>query len=66
MRFGLLLGTVVGPVVLGLIFFVIFTPIAFLMRLVGRDELRLKFKEKNTHWIKRGTPMQTDSFNHQF
>ena len=66
MRFGLLLGTIVNPIVLGLIFFVLFTPIAFLMRLSGRDKLRLKFKEKNTHWIKRGTPMQTESFKYQF
>ena len=66
MRFGLLLGMIISPIVLGLIFFVLFTPIAFLMRLCGRDELRLKCKEKNTHWINRDPPMQTDSFKHQF
>ena len=66
MRFGLLLGMIANPIVLGLIFFVMFTPIAFLMRLRGRDELRLKFKEKNTHWINRDTQKQTDTFKHQF
>jgi hypothetical protein len=66
MRFGLLLGMIVSPIVLGLIFFIMFTPVAFLMRLRGRDELRLKSKEKHTHWIQRDTPMQTDSFKHQF
>ena len=65
-RFGLLLGMIVSPIVLGLIFFVLVTPIAFLMRLRGRDELRLKFQEKSTHWIKRDTPMETGSFKHQF
>ena len=49
MRFGILLGKIVSPIVLGVIFFGIFTPIAFLMRLRGRDQLRLKFKSKNTH-----------------
>ena len=39
MRFGLLLGMIVSPIVLGLIFFGLFTPIAILMRLSGRDEL---------------------------
>jgi len=65
-RFGLLLGTIVNPIVLGLIFFVLFTPIAFLMRLCDRDELRLKFKKKSSHWIKRDTSVQTESFKHQF
>ena len=46
MRFGLLLGMIVSPIVLGVIFFFLFTPIAFIMRLIGRDELRLKFKNK--------------------
>lgn len=44
MRFGLLLGMIVSPIVLGLIFFGLFTPLAFFMRISGRDELRLKFK----------------------
>ena len=66
MRFGLLLGMIVSPIVLGLIFFVMFTPIAFAMRLFGRDELRLRFKDKSSHWIKRETSTQSDSFKHQF
>jgi len=66
MRFGLLLGMIVSPIVLGVIFFGLFTPIAFLMRLSGRDELRLKFKQKNTHWITRDDTIQADSFKNQF
>ena len=49
MRFGLLLGMIVSPIVLGIIFFGLFTPIAFVMRLSGRDELRLKFLKKPSH-----------------
>ena len=66
MRFGLLLGMIVSPIVLGIIFFVLFTPIAILMRLSGRDELRLKFNKKATNWIPRSEPIKSDSFKHQF
>ena len=66
MRFGLLLGIIVSPIVLGVIFFGLFTPIAMLMRLSGRDELRLKFAQKASHWILRGEPIKSESFKNQF
>lgn len=66
MCFGLLLGIIVSPVVLGVIFFGLFTPIAILMRLSGRDELRLKFSRKASHWITRSEPIKSESFKHQF
>ena len=66
MRFGLLLGMIVSPIVLGVIFFGLFTPIAILMRLSGRDELRLKFSQKGSHWITRSEPIKSGSFKHQF
>ena len=66
MRFGLLLGMIVSPIVLGIIFFGLFTPIAMLMRLGGRDELRLKFRQKASHWITRSEPIKSESFKQQF
>ena len=67
MRFGLLLGMIISPLVLGVIFFGLFSPIAILSRFFGRDELRLTFKEKPTHWILREpTTAQTDAFKQQF
>ena len=66
MRFGLLLGMIVSPIVLGVIFFGLFTPIAMLMRFSGRDELRLKFNQKASHWISREEPIKSESFKHQF
>ena len=66
MRFGLLLGMIVSPIVLGVIFFGLFTPIAMLMRLSGRDELRLKYAQKASHWISRGELIKSKSFKHQF
>ena len=66
MRFGLLLGIIVSPIVLGVIFFGLFTPIATLMRLSGRDELKLKFSKKASHWISRSESIKSDSFKNQF
>jgi len=67
MRFGLLLGMIVNPIVLGLIFFLIFTPISFLMRLFGRDELRLKVKKADSYWkMREPNGPSAESFKHQF
>ena len=66
MKFGMLLGMIVSPIIMGIVFFGIFTPIAILMRLSGRDELRLLFKKKKTHWIIRKNFNQIDFFKKQF
>ena len=67
MLFGLLLGSIVSPIVLGIIFFGLFTPIAMLMRLSGRDELNLKLNQKQSHWISRKKlTVKTESFKYQF
>ena len=66
MHFGLLLGMIISPIVLGIIFFGLFTPIAILMRLSGRDELRLKFTKKTSHWVSRSEPIKSESFKQQF
>ena len=53
-KFGLLLGRIVSPVIMGVIFFLVVTPTGFLVRIFGKDLLNLKFlKEKETYWIKR-------------
>ncbi len=66
MKFGLLLGIVVSPIILGIIFFGIFTPIATLMRIFGRDELHLRLKKKTTYWIRRKETEENNSFKNQF
>ena len=66
-QLGMLLGKIVSPIVLGIIFFALITPIAFLTRLYGRDELRLKKLNVASYWIDRSPPGPTsDSFNNQF
>lgn len=66
MKFGLLLSAIISPIVLGIIFFGLITPIALFMRLSGRDELRLKFSKKSSHWILRSEPIKSESFKQQF
>lgn len=66
MRLGILLGMIISPIIMGIIFFGIFTPIAFLMRFSKRDELRLRVNKQKTHWIDRKTLIKVDSFKKQF
>ena len=66
MRLGLLLGMIVSPIILGIIFFGLVTPYGVVMRMFGRDELRLKFTNKSSHWISRSESIKSDSFKNQF
>ena len=68
MYIGAILGGVVSPIVLGLLFFFVFSPIAIVMRITGRDELKLRMIEKPSHWIKRekGLEPQSETFPRQF
>ena len=66
MRFGLLIGMIVSPIVLGIIFFFIFTPIALVTRVFGRDELRLRMTNEGSYWIKRTVTTRSESFKNQF
>ena len=63
---GLLLGMIIGPIVLGIIFFGLFTPIAFMMRLFGRVELCLKIHKDSSYWSPRRTDIDSESFKNQF
>jgi hypothetical protein len=55
-RFGLLLGKIVSPVIMGIIFFIIVTPIAFFMSILGNDLLNLKYNNNKSYWIKKKWP----------
>ena len=55
-KFGLLLGKIISPIIMGIIFFLVVTPIAGIMRLLKKDLLNLKFKENNTYWIDKSGP----------
>jgi predicted membrane metal-binding protein len=50
-RFGILLGKIVSPIVMGIVYFGVVTPIGLIMKLFGKDILNLKIdKNKNTYW----------------
>ena len=55
-KFGLLLGKIVSPLIMGIIFFFVVTPTAFIMRIIGKDLLNLKFSNKKTYWIEKTGP----------
>ena len=55
-KFGLLLGKIVSPLIMGIIFFFVVTPTAFIMRIIGKDLLNLKFNNKKTYWIEKTGP----------
>lgn len=68
LRLGLLLGRVVSPLALGLLFYLVFAPLGLLMRLTGKDPLRRRREPgADSYWIAReppGPPPQ--SMNRQF
>ena len=55
-KFGLLLGKIISPIIMGIIFFCVVTPIGLFMRLLKKDILNLKFSNLNTYWIKKEGP----------
>ena len=55
-KFGILLGKIVSPVVMGIIFFLVVTPIGLVMRLLGKDLLNLKYNNNKSYWIKKNGP----------
>ena len=56
-KLGTLLGKVVSPIALGILFYGVLTPIALVVRLTGQDPLRLKFDlEADSYWIERKPP----------
>jgi len=64
-KFGILLGSIVSPIVMGIVFFLVVTPIGVIMRFLGKDLLRInKSKPISTYWINRDK--QKNSMKKQF
>jgi len=55
-KFGIFLGKIVSPIILGAIFFLIVTPTGLLLRLFGKDVINLKYNKDNSYWIKKTGP----------
>ena len=65
MKFGIFLGSIISPFVMGVVFFMVVTPIGLIMRFLGKDLLRIKkSKFVSTYWISR--EKQNNTMKRQF
>jgi hypothetical protein len=55
-KFGILLGKIISPLVMGLIFFFVVTPIGILMKILRKDLLNLRFNQNKTYWVEKTEP----------
>ena len=64
-KFGLLIGSIVAPIVMAFVYFVTVLPTGLIMRLLGKDLLKQKLdKNSKSYWVKRSEPM--GSMKNQF
>ena len=63
-KFGLFLGKIVSPIVMGIIFFFVVTPTGIIMKLLRKDLLNLKKNNSNTYWIEKKN--ENSSMKNQF
>jgi hypothetical protein len=54
-KFGIFLGRIVSPVIMGLVFYLVVTPTGLIMRMLNKDILNLKKKKTKSYWINRET-----------
>ena len=65
MKFGIFLGSIISPFVMGVVFFMVVTPVGLIMRFLGKDLLRIKkSKFVSTYWISR--EKQSNTMKRQF
>ena len=55
-KLGIILGKIISPIIMGIIFFFVVTPIGYLMRLFKKDVLNLKFNDNKSYWIEKNGP----------
>jgi len=55
-KFGVILGQIVSPIVMSIIFFLVVTPIGILMRILKKDLLNLKINDNKSYWIEKSEP----------
>ena len=55
-KFGILLGKIISPIIMGVIFFFVVTPIALIMKTLRKDLLNLEYNKNTTYWIEKSGP----------
>jgi len=63
-KFGLLLGGIISPIIMGIVYFLIVTPTGFIMRVIGKDVLNLKKNAKNSYWLEKNN--KNNNMKNQF
>ena len=64
MKFGLLLGKIISPIILGMIYYLVVTPISLLLKIFGKDILNLKRNNSKSYWIEKDN--NENSMKNQF
>tara|TARA_B110000046_G_C12919770_1_gene366575 strand:+ start:476 stop:865 length:390 start_codon:yes stop_codon:yes gene_type:complete len=54
-KFGILLGSFMSPIVMGMVFFIVVTPTSLIMKIFGKDVLGLKKNKKKSYWVERSS-----------
>ena len=54
-KFGILLGSFMSPIVMGMVFFIVVTPTSLIMKMFGKDILGLKKNKKKSYWVERSS-----------
>ena len=55
-KLGIFLGKIVSPLIMGVIFFLVVTPLGLIMRMLGKDVLNLKQNKDKSYWVKKSGP----------
>ena len=55
-KFGILLGKIISPIIMAIIFFLVVTPIGLMMRIISKDLLNLKYSDYKSYWIEKTGP----------
>ena len=55
-KFGLFLGKIITPIIMGIIFFLVVTPIGLIMKVLRKDLLNLRYNKNKTYWIEKSGP----------
>jgi len=53
MKFGLFLGKIISPIVMGVVFFLVVTPIGIIMKIFRKDLLNIKYNKNQSYWVYR-------------
>ena len=53
MKFGLFLGKIISPIVMGIVFFLVVTPIGIIMKIFRKDLLNIKHNQNQSYWVHR-------------